>query len=88
MLLVTLTIIIGCATAPVIGWIVLMEMITPGVFFQIIQDPEIFPRLVFDVAYSGLLTLKISVPLSLVTVAVCYSVRRFIKRKTNAKKID
>ena len=82
MLLVTLTIIIGCATAPVIGWIVLMEMITPGTFFLVIQDPETL-RFVFDVAYSGLLTLKISVPLSLVTVAVCYAVRWFIKRTSN-----
>ena len=75
MLIVTLTIIIGCAATPVIGLIVLMEMITPGIFFQVIQDPETALLFMVNMAYSGLLTLKISVPLSFVTVAVCYLVR-------------
>ena len=80
MLIVSASIIIVGATAPTLGLIVLMEMMTPGVFFQVIQDPETLTRFVFGVAYSGLLTLKISVPLSLVTVAVCYSVRWMVKR--------
>ena len=86
MLIVSATIIIGCAAAPMLGLIVLMEMITPGTFFQVIQDPETLHRFVFDVAYSGLLALKISVPLSLATVAVCYSVRWMVKKNLNSKR--
>ena len=85
MLLVTLTIIIGFAAIPIGGLIVLMEAITPGTFFQVIQDPETALRVMFDMAYCGLLTLEISVPLSIVTVAMCYLVRELIKRTSNPK---
>ena len=85
MLIVSAAIVIGCAAVPIGGLIVLMEVITPSTFFQVIQSPGMVLRIMIDMAYCGLLTLKISVPLSIVTVAVCYSVRWFIKRTSISK---
>jgi len=78
MLIVSAAIIIVCAAFPVLGLILLMETITPGIFVQVIQNN---PEVMANITYSGLLTLKISVPLSIVTVAVCFLVRWFIKRR-------
>ena len=84
MLIVSVMIVIGSAAMASLALFHLMETITPGIIFQMLQEGFVL-HLLGAIGWCFVHSLYISVPLSAAVVAVCYVVdwltERFTKKE-------
>ena len=78
MSMVVATIVFGGAGMAIFALFLLMETITPGILFQMLQEGFVL-HLLGAIGWCFVHSLYISVPLSAVIVAVCYLVKWLTK---------